>query len=90
MESPGSTKAHALQPADGPGPPLFHDTQLHQQARECVADQTERASPIRRSRVTDQPEPKRDASGGTAHVCSSGGGTRTHNLRINSLIQLVS
>src|SRR5712691_4346090 len=27
--------------------PLLHDTQLHQHARECVADQAEPASPIR-------------------------------------------
>jgi hypothetical protein len=37
--------------------PLFHDTQLHQHARECVADQAEPASPIRRSRVTHQAKP---------------------------------
>ncbi len=45
--------------------PLFHDAQLHQHARECVADQAEPASPIRRSRVTRQPEPRSHASGGT-------------------------
>jgi hypothetical protein len=28
--------------------PLLHDTQLHQRARECVADQAEPASPFRR------------------------------------------
>jgi hypothetical protein len=64
--------------------PVLHDTQLHQHARECVADQAEPASPIRRGHVTHQPEPERDASGGTKHLCSSGGGIRTHNLRINS------
>src|SRR5205807_122595 len=37
--------------------PLFHHTQLHQHVRECVADQAEPASPIRRSRVTHQPKP---------------------------------
>jgi hypothetical protein len=47
--------------------PLLHDTQLHQHARECVADQAEPASPIRRSRVTHQPKPERDESGGTKH-----------------------
>ena len=47
--------------------PLLHDTQLHQHARECVTDQAEPASPVRRSRVTHQPEPMRHASGGTTH-----------------------
>jgi hypothetical protein len=48
--------------------PLFHHTQLHQHARECVADQAEPASPISRSHVTPQPEPKGHASGGAKHV----------------------
>jgi hypothetical protein len=47
--------------------PLLHDTQLHQHARECVADQAEPVSPIRRSHVALHPEPMRHTSGGTKH-----------------------
>src|SRR4051812_15760237 len=57
---------------------------LHQHARECVADQAEPASTISRNRVTHQPKPMCHASGGPKHPAGSGGGTRTHNLRINS------
>jgi hypothetical protein len=64
--------------------PLFHDTQLHQQLRECVADQVEPASPISRSRVTHQPEPICHASGGTTHFAGGPPGIRTPNLRIKS------
>jgi hypothetical protein len=53
--------------------PLLHDTQLHQRARECVADQAEPASPFSRSRVTLQPEPMCHASGGTKHLDRWGG-----------------
>ena len=55
--------------------PLLHDTQLHQHARECVADQAEPASRISRSRVIHQPEPKRHASGGTKQTVGGGEGT---------------
>ena len=51
--------------------PLFHDTQLHQHARECVADQAEPASPIRRSHVTRQAKPERHASGGAKQKTES-------------------
>ena len=64
--------------------PLLHDTQLHQHARECVADQAEPASPIRRSRVTHQPEPICHASGGTKHRSSGPDRTRTCDARIKS------
>jgi hypothetical protein len=64
--------------------PLLHDAQLHQHARECVADQAEPASPIRRSRVTLQAKTKRHASGGTKQLSCGAGRTRTCDRRIMS------
>ena len=53
-------------------------------SRECVADQAEPASPIRRSRVTHQPEPICHASGGTTQSQSAPGRIRTSDPRIRS------
>jgi hypothetical protein len=64
--------------------PLLHDTQLHQHARECVADQAEPASPIRRSHVTRQAKPICHATGGTKHFVGGAGRPRTCDRRIMS------
>ena len=63
--------------------PLLHHTQLHQHAR-SVTDQAEPPSTIRRNRVTQQPKPKRHASGGTKHKRGAPGEIRTPNLLIRS------
>ena len=81
VSAPGSTipdhRQHRLIP------PL-HESQIHKHGRECVTVEAEPPSRIRRIHVTHQPEPMCHASGGTKHGQCSGGGTRTHNLRINS------
>ena len=48
---------------------------------ECVADQAEPVSPIRRSRVTPQARPKRHASGGTKQKFGGPGRNRTCDTR---------
>jgi hypothetical protein len=58
----------------------------HTSAGATVTDQAEHLSHIRRSRVTDQVVPLRQASPGTAHQMSGSPGNRTLNLRIKSLL----